>query len=178
MLARNRIYDLYIIDKQLRDGSGANLCSQIREFDHNTPILFLSDPYPDSHQLEAMNAGATASLDKPFDFSQLEAIVASLIRRAEAASLNAAILELETMRDSIYDCIVELESQSDAATLRSKLAIARAAVAIRQSQDLVLRAYSTFISAGGSRGHFEILWPTAIERTLHCRDLDKTRSAL
>ena len=55
-----------------------------------------------------MAAGATAFLDKPFDFMQLEAVVASLIRKAEAASLKAAVAELEVIRDSIYDCFAEL----------------------------------------------------------------------
>src|SRR5262249_10293324 len=177
MLARNQIYDLYIIDNRLPDGSGANLCSDIREFDHNTPILFLSDPCHESDRFHAINGGASASVDKPFDFLQLEIIAASLIRKAEAASLKAAVAELEAMRDSIYDCIAELESQSLAATLRSKLAIARVAAQMSQSQDLVLRAYSAFHSAGGSRGHFEILWPSAIERTIHSCDLDKVKSA-
>src|SRR5262249_49264971 len=161
---------------RLPDGGGAGLCRDIRRFDHNTPILLLSDPCHDADRVQALNAGATTSLDKPFDFLQLEIIVASLIRKAEAASLRAAVAKLKAMRDSIYDCLAELESQSPAATLRSKLAIARVAVQMSQSQDLVLRAYSAFDSAGGSRGHFEILWPSAIERTIHSCDLDKAKS--
>src|SRR5215469_4261885 len=119
MLARNQIYDFYIIDNRLPDGSGASLCSEIRRFDDNTPILFLSDPRHDTDRVHALSSGATASLDKPFDFLQLEIVADSLIRKAEAASLNAAAVELGAMRDSIYDCIAELESQSVAATLRS-----------------------------------------------------------
>jgi DNA-binding response OmpR family regulator len=70
--------------------------------------LLLSDPSRATGRADPMAAGATAFLDKPFDFMQLEAVVASLIRKAEAASLKAAVAELEVIRDSIYDCFAEL----------------------------------------------------------------------
>src|SRR5262245_50284298 len=41
-LARQRYFDLYILDNWLPDGSGVELCRLIREFDPCTPILFYS----------------------------------------------------------------------------------------------------------------------------------------
>jgi DNA-binding response OmpR family regulator len=176
MLARNQIYDLYIIDDRLPDGSGDNLCREIRKFDHNTPILLLTGTGTATERAGRVHAGATASLEKPFDFLQLESLVASLMRRAESASLKAAVAELEAIRDSIYDHLSELEARSHSATVRSTLAIERVAAQMSQSHDLALRAYSVFHAAGGSRGHFEKLWPAAIETTIHSCDSNKAKS--
>jgi len=172
MLARNQIYDLYIIDDRLPDGSGDNLCREIRKFDRNTPILLLTGTGTNT-RAGLVDAGAMASLEKPFDFLQLESVVASLMRKAEAASMKAAVAELEAIRDSIYDHLSELEARSHSATFRSTLAIERVAAQMSQSHDLALRAYSVFHAAGGSRGHFEKLWPAAIETTIHSCDSNK-----
>jgi DNA-binding response OmpR family regulator len=176
MLARNQIYDLYIIDDRLPDGSGDNLCREIRRFDHNTPILLLEDAGMDSERADLIDGGATASLEKPFDFLQLEYVVASLMRRAEAASLKATVAELEAIRDSIYDHLTELESRSHSATIRSARAIERVTAHMSKNPDLALRAYSVFHAAGGSRGHFEKLWSAAIECTIHSCDSNRTES--
>ena len=41
-LARRRLFDLFILDNWLPDGSGVGLCRLIRKFDLRTPILFYS----------------------------------------------------------------------------------------------------------------------------------------
>jgi CheY-like chemotaxis protein len=42
LAARRGYFDLYILDNWLPDGSGVELCRNIREFDPHTPILFNS----------------------------------------------------------------------------------------------------------------------------------------
>jgi two-component system, OmpR family, response regulator RegX3 len=65
--ARGTQYSLYSIDANLPDGSGVDLCSQIRKFDTRTPIIFYSAAaFPDEIEL-AMRAGAQAYLTKPAD---------------------------------------------------------------------------------------------------------------
>src|ERR1043166_10124304 len=41
-LAASQDFDLYLLDSWLPDGSGLDLCRQIRQFDPLTPILFYS----------------------------------------------------------------------------------------------------------------------------------------
>ena len=41
-LAGSQKFDLYLLDSWLPDGSGLDLCRQIREFDKATPIIFYS----------------------------------------------------------------------------------------------------------------------------------------
>jgi DNA-binding response OmpR family regulator len=60
--AQSGIFNLIILDVNLADGSGIDLCKEIREFDQKTPIIFYSAD--DSPKLveEAMKAGAQAYL--------------------------------------------------------------------------------------------------------------------
>ncbi|MCA1621906.1 MAG: response regulator [Acidobacteria bacterium] len=45
-LARGGGFDLYLLDSRFADGSGAELCEGIREFDKETPIVFYSGDHP------------------------------------------------------------------------------------------------------------------------------------
>jgi DNA-binding response OmpR family regulator len=58
-------YQLILLDAQLPDGCGRQLCQQIRQADIETPICFYSaDGYPAQIE-QAMKAGANAYLVKP-----------------------------------------------------------------------------------------------------------------
>ena len=72
-------FDLYLLDSWLPDGSGLELCKQIRAFDQTTPILFYSAAaYPNDHD-KALQSGAQAYLVKPSKPSELCATVMNLI---------------------------------------------------------------------------------------------------
>jgi DNA-binding response OmpR family regulator len=78
-LSQNERFDLYLLDSQLPDGTGAQLCQHIRSFDRVTPILFLSaDAYPET-QAEAFRVGAQAYLTKPVDPDVLQEMVSWLL---------------------------------------------------------------------------------------------------
>ena len=72
-------FDLYMLDSWLSDGSGLDLCKKLREFDGQTPILFLSAAAFDSDREKALQAGAQAYLTKPFNISELGELVAHLM---------------------------------------------------------------------------------------------------
>src|SRR5262245_18707769 len=57
-LARQRYFDLYILDNWLPDGTGVELCRLIREFDPHTPVIFLSAAAYEHDVREALVAGA------------------------------------------------------------------------------------------------------------------------
>lgn len=76
-------FDLYLLDSWLPDGSGLDLCQQIRQFDKTTPILFYSAAaYAADHDL-AMKCGAQAYLVKPSQPSELCDLVSELIERSQ-----------------------------------------------------------------------------------------------
>jgi DNA-binding response OmpR family regulator len=77
-LARQRRFDLYILDNWLPDGSGIGLCRRIRAFDPSTPILFYSAAAYDCDIKDALRSGAQAYLVKPVSIDDLEHEVARL----------------------------------------------------------------------------------------------------
>ena len=78
-LAVSQHFDLYLLDSWLPDGSGLDLCRDIREFDNATPILFYSAAAYEGDRVEALQSGAQAYLVKPSQPSELCQLVTSLI---------------------------------------------------------------------------------------------------
>ena len=78
-LAGSQHFDLYLLDSWLPDGSGLDLCRQIRQFDKATPILFYSAAAYEIDRAEAMSSGAQAYLIKPSAPSELCNLVTLLI---------------------------------------------------------------------------------------------------
>ena len=78
-LAGSQQFDLYVLDSWLPDGSGLDLCRQIRGFDKATPILFYSAAAYEIDRDLALRCGAQAYLVKPSQPSELCNLVTSLI---------------------------------------------------------------------------------------------------
>jgi len=78
-LAVSQHFDLYLLDSWLPDGSGLDLCKQIREFDRVTPIIFYSAAAYETDRDLALDSGAQAYLVKPSQPSEICDVVSSLI---------------------------------------------------------------------------------------------------
>ncbi|MBO0726998.1 MAG: response regulator [Blastocatellia bacterium] len=78
-LARSRTFILYILSGGFIDGTGLDLCRQIRMFDSNTPIIFYSAMSRDSDLAAAAKAGAQAYLILPDDFERIEPTITRLV---------------------------------------------------------------------------------------------------
>ncbi|HEY0378994.1 MAG TPA: response regulator [Pyrinomonadaceae bacterium] len=63
-LAQSEPFDLFLLDYQLADGNGKDLCEKIRQFDLDTPILFFSASHPKIQQ-DAVECGAQGFVLKP-----------------------------------------------------------------------------------------------------------------
>ena len=63
-LAQTDDFDLFLLDYQLDDGNGKELCQKIRQFDTVTPILFFSASHPNVQQ-DAVECGAQGFVLKP-----------------------------------------------------------------------------------------------------------------
>ncbi len=75
--------DLCILDHWLSQGSGIELCQQIRAFDSHTPIMFYSGAGYKTDIQKGLAAGAQAYLVKP-DFEGLRPTIDRLIRGADS----------------------------------------------------------------------------------------------
>jgi two-component system, OmpR family, alkaline phosphatase synthesis response regulator PhoP len=77
--ARAERFDLYLLDSRYPDGSGVELCRQLRLFDTQTPVVFHSGLEGESDIRDAMNAGAQAYLVKPIGIDELEGSIERLL---------------------------------------------------------------------------------------------------
>src|SRR5215467_12468171 len=112
-LIDSRLFDLYLLDNWLPDGSGVDLCREIRRADVNTPIVFLSAAaYARDHEA-AMRAGASAYLDKPLGMLQLEATVVRLIQEGESRSLDARLAEITAVRAAVDEHIAKVDARTE-----------------------------------------------------------------
>jgi DNA-binding response OmpR family regulator len=90
-LAGTEEFDLYLLDSWLPDGSGLELCLQIREFDKTTPILFYSAAaYASDHDM-ALKCGAQAYLVKPSQPAELCELVTQLIESSQQVGCGVRV---------------------------------------------------------------------------------------
>jgi two-component system, sensor histidine kinase ChiS len=153
-LARTELFDLYLLDNWLPDLSGVELCRKIRAFDVNTPIIFYSGAAYDSDRQEALAAGAQVYLTKPTGLLNLRDAVAQLILQAEMRSLEARMAEIAAVNDGIKDNLEQAEER------------------LRKAREAMLKnkAFATFIAAGGTRAHFEYMWPELLRAEFQSDD--------
>jgi DNA-binding response OmpR family regulator len=74
-LARRGGFELILLDWQFKDGTGLELCREIRAFDQQTSILFFSGASYGSEMDEAIDAGAQGFLVKPVGVDELLRVV-------------------------------------------------------------------------------------------------------
>src|SRR5262245_65323343 len=101
--ATEKYFDLYILDNWLPDGTGIDLCQLIRKFDPHTPILFCSAVADEPNIQNGMSAGAQAYFLKPFDFEELQLMVARLTTVAPDTALEARRAEMAAIREELAD---------------------------------------------------------------------------
>ncbi|MFN7948925.1 MAG: response regulator [Blastocatellia bacterium] len=70
-LVQHESFDLYLLDYQLPDGSGIEICRQIRAVDLHTPIIFVTASARDHEMRAGLVAGANIYLTKPVDLEKL-----------------------------------------------------------------------------------------------------------
>jgi two-component system OmpR family response regulator len=78
-MAKAERFDLYLLDSTYPDGSGVELCRELRAFDAETPVIFHSGMEGESDIEDAMSAGAQAYLVKPIGIDELEGSIQRLL---------------------------------------------------------------------------------------------------
>jgi len=74
-------FDVIVLDLGLPDGSGRELCRELRRLGNVTPILVLTAQTAVASRVESLDAGADDYLGKPFAVAELRARVRALGRR-------------------------------------------------------------------------------------------------
>lgn len=76
-------YDLAILDIDIKNGNGIELCSEIREINKKIGIIFLSSKNDVEKKVQCLDNGADDYLTKPFSFIELAGRIRAILRRSE-----------------------------------------------------------------------------------------------
>lgn len=87
-------FDLYILDVNLPDGSGYDVCRAVRGRG-NTPVIFLTAFDDEVNVVMGLEMGADDYVSKPFRLRELLARVKVVLKRSSAA--EGSLIELETL---------------------------------------------------------------------------------
>ena len=90
---------LLILDVMLPDGSGLELCTEVRNRGDDVPILFLTACDEEYQVVRGLDAGADDYVTKPFKLQEFLSRVRALLRRRKFAVLGSSevSIDLETM---------------------------------------------------------------------------------
>lgn len=94
-LAKTNEYDLIILDNNLPNKTGAEICADIRKTKQNVPILILSVNAETKKKIDLLNTGADDYVTKPFSYEELVARIHALLRRQPMAPKE--ILKIEDL---------------------------------------------------------------------------------
>jgi DNA-binding response OmpR family regulator len=87
-------FDVVILDIMLPDINGLEVCRRVRTSRNRVPILMLTALGSNENIVTGLDTGADDYMVKPFKFSELEARVRALARRAAYTETNANIIQV------------------------------------------------------------------------------------
>ena len=92
-----RAPDAIVLDLQLPDLDGLEICRRIRKAGDATPILMLTARNAVDDRVEGLDAGADDYLIKPFDLAELLARLRALLRRRTFVDGEETLLRFEDL---------------------------------------------------------------------------------
>ncbi len=92
-----RAPDAIVLDLQLPDIDGLEICRRIRRSGDATPILMLTARDAVNDRVAGLDVGADDYLVKPFDLAELLARLRALLRRHNAGDGDGAVLRFEDL---------------------------------------------------------------------------------
>lgn len=128
-------YDLCILDINLPDGNGYDVCRYIKEKE-DVPVIFLTASDAEVNVVMGLEMGADDYVCKPFRINELMARIKTVLRRSGRGSENNAsetegILEIQNVRIhlseakvGIVDEITGKETTADLTALEYRLLLA------------------------------------------------------
>lgn len=115
LMADSSQYHVIIVDRMLPKVDGVTLTRTLRGNSNRTPILMLSALGEVDDRVTGLKAGADDYLTKPFAFSELQARLEALVRRAEPETpdtvLKVADLEMDLLKREVKRGDVRIDLQ-------------------------------------------------------------------
>ena len=78
-LAKEILFDLYILDVRLPDGTGVELCQKLKELHPRTPVLYYSAYGDEAAHQQALETCGDAYLKKPVAIADIQECIARLL---------------------------------------------------------------------------------------------------
>lgn len=100
-LLQKEIYDLAILDIMLPDGSGLDLCTELRKQGNETPILFLTACDEEYQIVRGLDAGADDYITKPFKMLEFLSRVRALLRRRRNTIFQQKDIQIDIANMSV-----------------------------------------------------------------------------
>jgi DNA-binding response OmpR family regulator len=101
-------WQLMVLDLNLPDISGLEICQQVRASESYTPILMLTARASESDRVKGLEIGADDYLTKPFSVVELIARVKAIFRRVEQLA-RKPVLQLRTLQ--VADLLLDLDQR-------------------------------------------------------------------
>ena len=110
--AREKDYDIILLDIMLPKLDGLQVCQQIREFS-NVPIIMLTAKGDDMDKIMGLEYGADDYITKPFNILEVKARIKAIMRRtvSQSGSNKEMILEAGTMKLDLDERRVYIEEK-------------------------------------------------------------------
>ena len=105
-------YDLILLDWELPDGSGMELCRDLRNQANHVPVLMLTGRTSINDRTTGLDTGADDYLVKPFELPELLARIRSLLRRLwrdRQEKLKFGSLEMDIQTRQVFKQGAELK---------------------------------------------------------------------
>ncbi|MGH3195224.1 MAG: response regulator transcription factor [Streptosporangiaceae bacterium] len=91
-LARNRPFDLLILDVMLPDVDGFEIVRRLRRDGNRVPVIFLTAKDTEGDKVTGLTIGADDYMTKPFGLEELAARVRTVLRRTRPAPAEVVLI--------------------------------------------------------------------------------------
>ncbi len=82
LLREERGYEFLLLDVTLPDGTGFDVCENVRKSGNKIPIIFLTASDEEVHVIRGLDGGGDDYITKPFKLGELFSRIRALLRRA------------------------------------------------------------------------------------------------
>ena len=113
--------ELVVLDVMLPDGTGFELCSELREIFPEVPVIFLTAKDTLENKLLGLNLGADDYITKPFSVAEVVARINSVLRRALPGEQSDPLIFADLILDEVRHQVTKGENEIELSPTEFKL---------------------------------------------------------